>query len=130
MSIEQDIYTRLSGNAPLAALVGTRIYPGGARPQGSALPAVAHQRISTPMVSGFSRGVIARSPRFQFTCWATTPDGCAALMRAVGTALLAMTGSTVTINSVTLDSERGPYLVPDIELYRGEVDALILHQGV
>lgn len=69
--LEAAVYARLAGFAGLAALAGTRIYPG-ARPQGALLPAVVYQRISTVRFSamGVDSGVV--KARVQLDAWALT----------------------------------------------------------
>jgi len=68
MSIEAEIFTRLSGFAGLLALVGSRIYPVEL-PQNVEMPAVNYQRVSAPRVSamGVDTGIVLA--RFQFDCW-------------------------------------------------------------
>lgn len=50
MTAETELYDALSGDAAVAALVGTRIYPE-VRPEESALPAVAFVRIGTQPIN-------------------------------------------------------------------------------
>jgi hypothetical protein len=123
LSIESSLYTALSGNASLAALVGTRIKPD-VLPQGTTLPAVVYQRISTPRNQAFgsAQTVVISRPRFQFSCWALTPDDALAVCAALRTALLALT------NPVTLESE---YTMrdPDTNYYRRNLDSFIGHVG-
>ena len=69
MTIEAEIYTRLSGFAGLSALVSTRIYPRGEMPQNVEMPALSYQRISAerPSAMGVDTGLVRA--RFQFDCW-------------------------------------------------------------
>lgn len=62
MRAEQVVYTLLAADAGVAALVGTRIYPG-ALPQGTALPALVYQHIDTvdlEPITAAAGGLIAR----------------------------------------------------------------------
>lgn len=123
MSIESALFTALTGNAGLSALISTRIYPD-AMPQGATLPCIVYQRISTPRTQGFgsTQAVIASRPRFQFSCWATTQASALAVCAALRTALLA------TSYPVTLESE---YTMrdPDTNYARRNLDAFIAHVG-
>lgn len=73
MTIEELIFTRLSGFAGLAALVSTRIYLG-VLPQNAAMPAVSWRRVTdaTPQPQQLAGQPDLIRARFQFDCWATT----------------------------------------------------------
>tara|TARA_Y100000310_G_scaffold345430_1_gene464860 strand:- start:24 stop:434 length:411 start_codon:yes stop_codon:yes gene_type:complete len=68
MSLDSEIYDRLSGFAALTALASARIYPGVA-PQGSSFPYVTYFEVSgeRSLTSGptYNMG----RPRFQFSAW-------------------------------------------------------------
>lgn len=76
--IEPALFARLSTFAGLAALVGTRIYPGVA-PQNTALPFVTYRRVSAvrPGLFGVDAGIV--NARMQLDAFAETY----AAMRAV-----------------------------------------------
>lgn len=85
MAVEEDIYSFLTGNAGVAALVGTRVYPL-MLPQDCTLPAVAYRRVDTPRIyshQGYSG--LAR-PRFQFDCLAASYASASAVAEAVRSA--------------------------------------------
>lgn len=69
MAIEESLVSRLTSDAPLVALIGTRISPLIAR-QGNALPLVTYERILTQpnQTMGLSSGYFVT--RFSFSCWA------------------------------------------------------------
>ena len=123
MSIESSLFTALTGNAALTALIGTRLYPD-AMPQGAVLPCIVYQRISTPRTQGFgsSQPVIVSRPRLQFSCWALTASAALAVCAALRTALLA------TSYPVTLESE---YTLrdPATNYARRNLDVFIAHAG-
>ncbi len=122
MSLESDLYTALTGNAALTALVGTRIKPD-VLPQGTTPPAIAYQRISTPrhQVFGSTQAVAVSRPRFQFSCWGTF-DEALAVCAALRTALLAMSNAVTIENEYTLRD-------PDTNYYRRNLDVFIAHVG-
>lgn len=98
MTVNTAIYTQLSGDATLSALVSTRIYPVNA-PQDAALPLVVYQRVSGPVGYSQSGATGLTWPRYQFVCKAATFDG----VRAVADALYsAMDGFTGTVSSMTI----------------------------
>lgn len=74
MSIESDIFDGLTGNASLAALIGTRVFPHQARgyPQDKPMPGVTYQQISA--ISNFTHSGLApiTEARFQFNAFGKT----------------------------------------------------------
>ena len=82
-TIEVAIVTKLD-TAPAAtqALVGARIYPT-LLPQDPTLPAITYQRIVTGRIRHLGGLSGLAQPRFQFNCWATTPEGARAVAAAV-----------------------------------------------
>lgn len=73
-TVEDALYTRLSGYSGLSALVGTRISPLKLT-QNSTLPAVTFQRISANRVHamGADPGIV--TARYQVTSWGDGKDG-------------------------------------------------------
>ena len=98
--LEGDLYSALSTNAAVGAIVGgtgqsARIYPM-LRPQGAALPAVTYQLIDRPRIDTASltgNNAKVRS-RMQIDCWAESysaaKDLAAAVKNAVNSALTAL----------------------------------------
>lgn len=103
--IEAAVYSILTADSTLAALVGTRVYPNVV-PQDVALPAVAYQRISTSRVYSHSPGVsqLAR-PRFQFTSVANSYSDVKAVANAVRGALDAYGGTAASVLVFTMLSQ-------------------------
>lgn len=86
MALEDALYTRLTGHAGTAALVGTRVYPN-VLPQGVTFPCVSYRR-----VSGVREHAMGADPQnvestVQVDCWATTYAGVKALYTQVFQAL-------------------------------------------
>lgn len=104
--MEEALIAKLLATTAIAALVGTRIYPG-AKPQGSALPAIVCNLISAlPSYSDDGEDGI-REDRIQIDCWAETYTAAKLTARAVVAALSAFQGtvSGITFQYITLDLE-------------------------
>lgn len=69
MTIETELYTRLTTHAGLSALIGTRAYPLHL-PQKPTLPAVTYARVSATRVSAMGADTGLVRPRFQIDVWA------------------------------------------------------------
>ena len=86
MSIETTLYSTLSNNAGVVALVSTRIYPVLA-PESAALPYVDYQNVAGSRISTLPGVGDAIRARIQMNCNATTYAGAVALADAVIAAL-------------------------------------------
>lgn len=104
--MEEDLLTRLRGNADVSALVGERVH-WAARPQGGALPAITLHMISPGR--GYDHGGAngLRRPRVQIDCWGATHASAKAVARAAIAALepAATIGTTDFVRGF-LDGER------------------------
>ena len=85
MSVESDLYTLLSGNAGITALVSTRIYPD-VLPEECAYPAIAFSRARTEPLVGVSGQVFGADVDVSVGCWAETRTAADAVADAVETA--------------------------------------------
>jgi len=86
MSYQSDIYTALKANGPLAALVGTAIFPDVA--DGTvAPPYLVYQVISTDGETTHDGNRNLEFPLIQFSCWAVTKAAAITLAAAVNTVL-------------------------------------------
>ena len=126
MNAEGAIRAAILASAPVAAMVGTRVYPM-MLPQGPTLPAIVYQRISTVpdmLVEGPGFAPI----RMQLSMWATTFDGARTLADAVVTALHGYHGGELRLSRLInlLDDYE-----PDTKLFRVIADFRVHHtQGV
>jgi len=111
MSVEDDLYTTLTGAAGVAALVGSKVYPG-VIPQNTALPAVVYTMFYGGRVATLAGDTGGRNPQFQVDSWATTYEGAKALNEAVHTAL----AGAVAFKSTPLGDRDDAD--PDEKLYR------------
>ena len=128
MSIENAIYSRLSGYAGLSALVSTRIYPS-LMPQDTTMPAVTYQRISGLPISLLSSDTDIIDARFQFSCFASTYDSGRAVVKQIRLALQRWSGTeaTVTILDSLMENDTDLY-DPDTMLHYPVVDFLISYR--
>ncbi len=130
--MESDLRTYLLGDATVAALVGTRVYPVRL-PQGGTFPAITYQRVSQVPVGRPTSGppsVVAA--RVQFDVWSLNRDGvdgyaaARALADAVRQRLDGKTGALgsglTVVQDVRLDAERDTGYDETGELYRISLD--------
>lgn len=125
MTIESAIYSRLSGDAAVAALAGTRIYPVQA-PPAAARPYVVYLLVAAARDRTFAGPSGLVDPRYQFDCYADDADTAAALARAVRAALDGWRGR------VGLDRVEGGNVFnefeafePDTRLHRRTLEAYL-----
>jgi hypothetical protein len=114
--LEEAVYSRLSGNVAVAALVSTRIYPNKI-PQEAALPAVAYQRISARRVKAHAAPTGLARVRVQVTCVARSYSEVKGLAAAVRTAMQGVMG---TVGGVGV---QGSWLETDADEY-GDAETL------
>lgn len=107
-SIEEALYSILTGASALTALVGTRIGPAGffQEPTGSY---VTYQLISGPVVHTMGADPGLASPRFQVTAWALGRNyaGAKAIAAQIRAALRDYSGiaAGVTVQRAFLENE-------------------------
>ncbi len=111
MSIEQAIYSALTGTAEIAALIdGNRVYPI-AVPEGET-PVLAHQSaITVQAISGTDEVTVdatagIHEDRFQITCWSETHAECLALFARVEALFARLSGTYagVTITETYIEN--------------------------
>ena len=126
MSLGQTIYTAVTGDAGVGALVAARCYPL-LLPQYPTLPAITYQRISNSEQGGTT--AIRRS-RWQFDCWAATYAGAHELAALLKTALeeYSDTDQTPGIKMSLVANELDDY-DPDTQQYRTIVDVFFITTG-
>lgn len=112
--------------------VATRLYPN-ILPQNPTLPAIVYQRIATTRVNSLSGPSGLATPRFQFTCWATTYGGAKVVAEALRAALDGYTGAAgaYAISDAILEDD-GDIYEPSIGLEEKEawgirLDYIIWH---
>jgi hypothetical protein len=129
LSLETAIYSILSGDTAVAALVGTRIFPVVLE-QGSTFPSLAYTRIDTPTEKTFADSHGLPHPRIQVECYAEGPADCHALADAATDAMAGYRGTLgdVTIQGVlVLDAGRDTWQ-DNPPLYRRDIDFEIWYE--
>lgn len=86
MSIEQGLVAHLLADAPVAAIIGTKVHPGSV-PQDTDLPAIVYLRISTQREVDLDGPSDFVQVRMRLDLWETSYSGVKALADAVRVAL-------------------------------------------
>jgi hypothetical protein len=127
--IGEVLYTKLTGYAGLAALIGSRVYPGQL-PQRPTLPAICYTRVSTTLVQ--TRDNAGRSslerPRYQFDCWAGTRKETRQIAAELRYALATMPQSSNPRVDVALVQNDFDDYEPDTDRHRAVVDVFIWYE--
>lgn len=90
MAAEATIFSILSGNGPVAALVDARIYPS-VRPQESALPCIVYERTETEITQTLGGEVVLSMATVDVRAIASTMAQADSISNAASTALVAYT---------------------------------------
>ncbi len=131
MTIEEGLYSYLSGYAGLTALVGTRIYPL-VMPQNVTMPAIRYQRISSSRIYSHDGPNKLTHPRFQFSCFAESYATAKAVANQVRFALAGYQGTMggaggVTVQFAIVDDEVDLY-EDETKLHHVAVDVVVWHE--
>ena len=126
--IEQGLYTYLSADAGITALVGSRIY-ALMLPQGVTYPAITYQRVSGPREYAMGGPAGVANPRFQIDIYSDT--GYLAAKQVAGAVRSALSGYSgamggETAQTVILSDERDIF-EDDTGLWRVSTDYTIWH---
>jgi len=105
-TLEEALYSRLSGFAALTNLVGLRIYPLEA-PQDSPRPHVVYTRDITETISAFGSDTGNVKVVMEISAWATTYDSALAICKQIKAALQRWSGTydSVVIQDTFIDTE-------------------------
>ena len=116
MAVEVEVLVRqrLLASPEVRALVGTRIFPVGGRPDKgpqAALPAITYQRVSNRRLTSHEGSIGASMPLVQLSCWAKTWSEARAVAAAVRRALDGWIdySSNPPIHGVTIEGELDEY---------------------
>ena len=129
MSAELAVYTILKNDAPVAALVGTRIFPSLA-PQNAANPLIVYQRISADRITSLDGPSGLSWARVQVDCYAETYAGAKTLSAAIRVALEGYRGTVggVRVGGISLETDRDLYENdPEPGLFRVTHDFTVIH---
>ena len=135
MSIESEIYTRLTTHAGLSVLVSTRVYPWTEVPQEPTYPFVTYHLVSAPRphAMGVDAGVVMAM--FQFNVWAEDDEvgtaGYDAMLAAKDQLRLALqrwrTTSGTIVQDTFLENESDDS-DPVLESHGRRFDARIIYE--
>ena len=126
--IEAAIVSLLEGDAAVAAMVGTRIYPA-AIPQGEPAPSIAYWRVSTGRRLRYDAPDGTSSARYQLDMQASDYTAARALAAAVRHALNGYRGSVAgeQIHHISLPNEQDIF-DRDVGAHRVALDVIIAHE--
>ena len=119
-TIETALWAILIGDATVAGLVGTRVYPNLV-PQGADMPAVTYEQITGPREHVMTQTLGIAKSIFQINCWSSSYSETKALAEAVRNELSDFTGTVNTreIKQATIENEGDmPRVSTDIESMR------------
>lgn len=128
MTIEKDIHYRLSNDADVSPLVGSRVYPMKL-PQGWTLPAITYQRISGERAHCLGGPSGRARPRFQIDCWDDDYEDVKDLANKVRLCMDGFKGDINTesdVGGIILEADRDIW-EEDIKIYRVTMDFIIPH---
>ena len=128
MTIEEAIFSKLTGEAAVTNLVGTRVYPFQ-MPQNPIYPAVVYSRVSTRRDMDHSGPGDMAWARFQFDCYGTSYASVKGLANVVRQVLHGFTGtvSGVDFCRVSFLNEVDDF-EPQAEIHWVAVDFQIIHK--
>ena len=133
MRAEKVVKTLLSNAAGVVALVGTRVYPGPI-PQGTALPAISFEHISTVPLQTLdaSAGFNLARTRIEVNAVAKTYGEQKALVEEIRKALEYQRGTIAGVEVIAILRESvGPDLRDDDrQIYTQAVDFMVTHREV
>ena len=110
MSVKPALYSMITGDAGIAALIGDRFYPD-VIPQDAPLPACAYQTITTARDYSHDGQTSLAEPRIQITISALSRASAEAVAEALRTLLSGYRGEIdgTTIGSIFLENEYDGY---------------------
>lgn len=124
MMLEEALYSYLTSDVGLSALIGVRLYPD-LFPENVALPAICYQRISTALTHSRDSGPKLCMTRFQFDVLGADAKGVRQTVIALEAALNGFKGiSTPRVDATFLDNDGAQY-ENQTEHHKATVDALI-----
>lgn len=92
MSIETAIYTAITSDSGLSAIVGTRVYQVK-MPDNVTMPAISYQTLSGTVVESFTGFSNLSSPIISLDCWAKSAGVAKDMATKLRTLFLGLTGS-------------------------------------
>ena len=120
MSAATSLYSFLTGNANLEALVGERIYPVVIPPQVTARPVVTFSQESGDFIEHLAGRSDTRFAEFSVDCWGTSYESARAVSDVVETELVGYRGTFGAVNaeSIRMENDFDVPPEPDTGLFR------------
>ncbi len=119
MAFGETLYTKLSNNAGLTALVGTRIYPVKLRQQHT-LPAIRYTRISSNTPSAMGSDIGITDYTYQFDVFAATYNAADDVLVKLKAALQRWRTSGVQDSFIISESDLS--YEDELDIYRIRID--------
>lgn len=114
MAIETALFTLITGDAGVSALIGTRMYPS-LMPPGATLPCVVYDEVNTETVVRADGDSGLRTAQYMLHYWATSYSGVKAGKAAIVAAINGYQGGA--IDRIEVNAMRDDY-EPDTQYYR------------
>lgn len=129
MTINNAIYSRLSGFAGLSAMVASRIYPVNA-PQDALMPYVVYQRVSSVKIGLLASDTDIAEPRYQIDVYAGSYSSCRDTADQVVLAMQRWQGTEAgtVVMDTTIENDSDTY-DNDLLTYNSTIDVIISHRG-
>jgi hypothetical protein len=126
--MQTALRTRLKNDATVSGLVGTRI-DWGARPQGTALPAVTLHMVSDPRPQHMAGFQATRQSWVQVDCWGAKYTDAASVSAAVIAAIVpaADQDGTRFLRSFVDNVREAVYDTPGGQVFSMSVDLHVMH---
>ncbi len=118
MSFLTDLFTHLTTDVSLSALISTRLYPSFA-PQDVTVPFIVYYEFANPREHGFS-DVAVHKPRIQYSIYGDSYKNCVDIADA-------LRGALITYESPLVFEDERAYHDVTTGLYRRDVDARLPH---
>lgn len=128
MSLDADLFSFVTAQTAVSALIGTRLYPGHA-PQNPTYPLATYHRVSGTRVSSLGGDSGLADPRFQFSAQSpsyATARSVAEAMRAALSGYQGLMGAT-DVRASAASSDIDIYY-DDIGVWQSSFDVFLTHQ--
>lgn len=112
--IETALYSRLTGNAGVFALISGRVFPHVVPEKNSQFPCIVFERTDGEHIHSLRGSSGAAEATYQLACWATTYPAARELAEAVRNCLDGYSGTigTLVVKSILLESDMDVAQIP------------------
>ena len=127
MSVESELYDRLTTHAGLSALVSDRVYPGHL-PQSPTLPALSFGRVSAGRPSAMGTDIGLVEARFQIDVWDKKYLSLVAVKEQVRAALQRWSTTSGTIVRDTFFENEVDLYEDELEIHHAAIDVRLWYE--